>query len=163
MGYDVAVDGIWGEKTKLAVDTVLGFDSYGINKLKLLALVRQKVQQMEAQKNICYRFVVVPEGKLPMEYELRADDLNKELEKYPCGVEEICVKLRDKLGGSVEFACKDSLGNNITLKLSTEKSSLDINLKSPDGGSSKLSFDTNGKIKLTASDGKMTRSVEHTL
>ncbi|MBO9671910.1 MAG: hypothetical protein J7577_00580 [Sphingobacteriaceae bacterium] len=153
LGYDIVINGRWGDQTKKDVDHVLGLDSKGISKLKIKELLVTKVIKRQIQERQVYVLSRTIDGVAQKDVELTPSKLNDELSGYKCGLEEICAKVKDKNGGSIEYACQDAAGHQVKIRISTEKSSIELNVKSPDGGSSKMALSSDGKITLTSSDG----------
>lgn len=160
LGYEIDDDGKWGNDTKRAIDQALAIDCDDIDKAKLAKLLAVKIQQRNAQNKVVYSISIIPKDGPPVNYTRNPGEMNDLLAHYTCGLDEVCAKFKDDLGGSATYLCKDGKGNEVTITISTKEVSLGVKLKLPDGSSSELSLSSEGKIQLKNSDGNTFRAAK---
>lgn len=160
-GYLLKLDGIMGKETKNAIA-----DFYDVNcDLYTIDQIVHIVYNLATHNK---RWPADPEFKLKTQairsFDLRIGNangevkyfkdlpeasLNKMLEEFKCSVDEVCLSIAKLAESSLSFACKDALGNSVTINLSSNNCKVDIGFKHNKYKSSKLSFGTDGKVKLS--------------
>ena len=158
LGYNIKVDGYFGPLTKQAIENAYNIDCKRLSDNQiLLKATRMANQTFENNpREIIYELNIKKENEeIPLTKKLDQVELNQVLNEYSCGIGEVCASNdEDKLEGSVQFSCKDALGNNVSITISTENG-IELNLKlSNKGNTTKFSIDSNGKMNVSTSDGK---------
>ncbi len=154
LGYNIDDDGQWGDITQQAIDQALGVDCSGIERTALIKLLTAKVRQRRALESVKYTIRITYKGKTSEDYRLSAKEINTKLGTFNCGINEVCASLEDAPGGSIQYSCKDPMGNEVVITISTDELEVELKLKSPEGGSANLSLNSDGKIEIKSSDGK---------
>jgi hypothetical protein len=126
------------------------YDTKGLQKnLAEKGVTLKKLKEFSPPSKI-YSLEIKTHGGSSKKYEkIDLAEVKKQLEdnNINCGLAEVCVQSNP----NVDFTLECKVGeNSVSVKISTE-ASIEFTLKSSDGSSNSISFDKEGKMKITSS------------
>lgn len=160
-GKPIKEDGILGDETKNGIRAVFGIECENMNEKQIIEEMAKVTHRPYAKKNTdetIYNLEIRDNetNEIISNKAVTQKNLNNELSKLSCSVEQICLEKKME-HGSLQFTC-NSYDHNISVNISTE-GKFEFGITTDHGNSAKLSIDKDGKLKISTSDSKLSNSV----
>ena len=150
-GFNLPIDGTIGQRTRLAIKKLYGFNCEGLA-IEDLYVILEKLYSVETKKDLSAYKIVISKNNVPTTYDnLNITELNEKLidlqNSLDCSVGDICANVKEQ-SGSISFDCEIG-GVKTSITISSD-GNIEFGFKHQ-GSASIFSINSNGKLTLTPS------------